>query len=369
MATVTYEEMRDKLMSLDELRARVAPTEHLSEFEFSTSANDAVFNYPEGWQDAISKEADGLTPTDVTITLQNQGVTRPLTKDAALEAASLVGLQKSYTLATPGPMISDHVNYWYSHGDKNLKLLAGPQRGVAFTRASITPFSNNEILGAVLEGVAVKYGLSAIDDVAVDYKFNHDLRSTNMRLIVPTVSRLIDSARHTAEVPDTWSIGVDIRNSVTGVTPLELSGYLFSWWCTNGCTTKHVSSGKYRRKPTASPEDAYDWARTVVDEVLGGLEDELDSVQALTQIPLEGELNETLGRMFNQFGVPTNLRELVIGNLVESDDLTAYGLMQAITSAANGDGLSEAAVSSLLHAGGQVAHVLADRCETCHRFG
>lgn len=361
---IEVETMRDSLLTLDNVRERLAPTENLGQYTFQAEGDEVSFVYPAGWQSGLTKASDGLTPTPATFTIRG-GPTFSLTKDAALEAASIVGLQKSYTLATPGPLITEHMNYWYSHMDKELKLLATPHRGLAFTRGTISPFSNEELLAAVLEGVNDYYHTS---DVVADYKFNHNLEKTTLRLIVPTASRYIQSARHGATDPDQWSVGINISNSLIGASSLELSGYLFSWWCTNGCTTTHVTSGKYRRKPTATPDEAYTWAKDVVEEVLGGLEHELDAVQALTQVPLEGELNETLGQMFNQFGVPANLRENVINNLVESDDLTAYGLLNSITAAANDSDLSAANVDALLRAGGSVSHALADRCEVCHRI-
>jgi len=358
---IDIEKMRASLMSIDKLREKLAITEHLSEYEFDTDKPEAVFNYPDNWvQESGGPKADDMTPSTVTVSVK--GTEFPLTRGAALEAASIMGIQKSYALATPGSLITPHVNYWYSHSKKNLKLLAG-QNGVAFVRGTINPFSNDEILGVVLEGIQEKYNSS---DVLADYKFTHSLDKTKMRLIVPASQREIMSARHGATDPDAWNIGLEITNSVTGDSPLEVNGYLFSYWCTNGCTTTHVTSGKYRRKPTAKAEDAYDWAKNVVDEVLGGMEAELDRVEHLTQIPLEGELNDTLGQMFNQFGVPANLRSRVLENLAESSDLTAYGLLNSITAAANDPELSASGVSALLNAGGQVANAMENRCGTCH---
>lgn len=360
---IAFEEMRESLLTVDEVRTKLQVTENLGEYDFDTGAKEVQFSYPAGWQGGLDKE-DNLALTSASIKLAN-GVERRLTLGAAVEAASIFGLQKSYTLACPGPMIEDHLNHWYNNSDKRLKLLASEQAGVGLTRATVKPFSNIELLDAALTGIEKRYGNA--DEVLVDYKFLHTIDQTNMRLIVPA-SRTIASARNSSELPDSWSLGLDISNSVTGATALQQQGYLFSWWCTNGATTTHVASGKYRRKPSLDVTDAYEWAAGVVDEILGGLEHELDKVAELTQIPLEGELNETLGQIFRQFNVPVNVRGIVLENLVESDDLTAYGLMNAITAAANDSTLSANAVAALLAAGGRVPGALASRCETCHNF-
>lgn len=367
---INVDEMRDKLMSVTTLKEKLEPTEHLAEYEFQTVADEAnhvTFEFPNGWQEEIKdKSVDPMTISSATVNLNGHEFS--LTKGAALKATSLIGLEQAYVLNTPGELIAPQVNWHYQHGGnkkKDMKLLASNDNGIAFVRGSIHPFSNVELIDAVLEGIQDKYGT---DDVLVDYKFNHDLDKTNMRLVVPTRSHNVTSARTEQAGNDPWSVGIEIKNSVTGQSSLELSGYLFAWWCTNGCTFNHVASGKYRRKPSLSPQDAYEWARYSVDEVLGDLEHEFDSIDSLTQVPLEGELNDTLGNMFERFRIPVETRQTVMANLVESDDLSAYGLMNAITAAANDEEMSPAAVGSLLNAGGQVAHVMGERCEVCHRF-
>lgn len=362
--TIDIEQMRSRLLTLDDARGRLEQTEHLGQYEFQTDGSNSVnFDFPDTWNVGLEHQ-DDLFVTQASVNLD--GFTRHLTKEAALKAFAEAGWPKALAMKTPGKMAADHVNYWYNgHMDKGLKLLASDQAALGFTRDTIQPFSNIEILNRVLDAIQDRY---SSNDVLVDYKFHHDLKSTHMRLIVPSSVRHIASARCEQATDDPWSVGIDIRNSVTGAESLELKGYLFAWWCTNGATSTHASSGKYRRKPTVDSTDAYDWARHVVDEVLGGLEGELDQVESLPNIPLDGELNATLAGVFDRFKVPQRAREDVIANLVESDDLTAYGLMNAITQAANDDEMSPAAVSALLTAGGNVAHVMGDRCPTCHKF-
>lgn len=110
----------------------------------------------------------------------------------------------------------------------------------------------------------------------------------------------------------------------------------------------------------------YLWAQEAVDAVLGGLEHSFDSVQALTDIPLEGEVGATARDVFDQYRVPVRARERIINELVEANQLTMYGLVNAITAAANGDVRPEEQ-QLLMSVGGDVVHHT-DRCESCRRI-
>lgn len=359
---ITLEQMRGQLMTLDVAKQRLAPTEGLSEYSFDTTGNSNKirFDYPDGWAEKVGPDADGLTPTDVVMRLDDTEIL--LTKDAALDAASKVGLQKSYVLATPGRLISDHMNYWYNNGDKELKLLAG-NYGVAFTRATVTPYSNHALIDSAVDAIRQRYGSSA--EVLVDYKFAHNLERSDIRLIIADASRSIQSISRSE--PDEWSIGINLNNSITGHSSLELSGYGFSWICTNGMISEHISSGKYRRKLTASVEESYEWTSESVDAILEGMEMELERISHLTEISLEDELVDTLDSMFKEFGVPASLRERVVDNLAESDDLSAYGLLNAVTAVGNDPDLSAKHVEHLLRSAGRIPDSLIHRCPTCHK--
>jgi hypothetical protein len=359
--------MRSRLLTIDAAKEVLAPTEGLQQYEFETDGRHRVhFEFPDGWNSDLDSK-DDFAPTNATVRVHDTEI--PLTKHGALDAASTVGISKSYAADTPGSLVTPHLNFHYNNGargQKSLKLLAGNNGGLAFTRGTIQPFSNSALLDAVSEGIVEKYG---DQELMVDYKLNNTLDRSNLRVIVPQHTRNIGSARAAHAGNDPWSVGIEITNSLTGAGSLELLGNLFAWWCTNGCTMEHSSSGRYRRSVTRSPEDAYDWARHAVDDVFNDLEHEFDTIEALTQIPLEGELNETVTQVFDKFKVPEDARDTIMTNLVESDDLSAYGLLNAITASANNPALSGTNVTSILRAGGAFARVIhLERCESCHRF-
>jgi hypothetical protein len=123
-----------------------------------------------------------------------------------------------------------------------------------------------------------------------------------------------------------------------------------------------------RRGATGKSDAVYEWAADAVDEVLGGLEGSLDLVQGMTDISIEGSAVEALRDVFTTYRVPTAHRNRILGNMINEDNLTMYALMQAVTEAANADGVSPADMDRLMRAGGDLPAIANDRCDSCHRF-
>jgi hypothetical protein len=137
--------------------------------------------------------------------------------------------------------------------------------------------------------------------------------------------------------------------------------------CTNGMIDVSASADSWsRRSGGQESEEVYAWAQEAVDNVLGGLESSFDQVQALTNMPLEGEVGAAARDVFEQHRVPMRARERIINELVETDNLTMYGLMNAITAAANGDVRPEEQ-QLLMSVGGEIVQH-AERCDSCHRI-
>lgn len=359
---IVASEMVD-LISVETLADELAATEPLTSVEFVPDGDSpkVKFSLPSGWNTGM-KDSPGTAPTLAVVDVG--GTEYSLTKDAILQATSLIGLQRDYVLRTPGALVSEHLNYWMTHiPNKSFKMLDVEGTGVAFTKGTVTPISNLALLEQAIEGLHQEYGQDT--SILVDYKRFHDLRRTNFRLIVPEKVRTLKSHRSES---DQWSLGIDVQNSLTAEAPTTVRGYLFAWWCTNGATSTHASSGSYSRKGSPTEAEALEWAKASVDDILGGLEHELDSVEQLIDIPIEGEVNATLHDIFTRYKVPAGAREDIISELVESDDLTMYGVMAAITQAANHSGLSAPLVARLLEVGGDLPGAATGRCGSCHRL-
>ena len=126
----------------------------------------------------------------------------------------------------------------------------------------------------MLEGIQAKYGEG---EVLADYKFTTTWSA-------PTCGSSSPARSGSSPVPGsrtiTWSAGIQLRNSLAGTEQTALDGYLFRWWCTNGCTDTIAEVSALNRRQSPSPEEAYEWAREAVNEILGGLEGSFDAVQS-----------------------------------------------------------------------------------------
>jgi hypothetical protein len=251
---------------------------------------------------------------------------------------------------------------------KSYKILGiQGDKAAAIPRASVMPYSNLRLLDTALESIQAQYGEG---QVFADYKFVHDLQRTHLRLIIPEHVRTI---QNTGTDNDTWSVGIQIKNSLTGLEQTEINGYLFRYWCTNGAIDTRSNSNAVwsRRGRIGRDEDAvFEWAKDAVDEVLGGFESSFDAVQAMTEINIEGSAREALNDVFSTYRIPGPHRDRIISSMINEDTLTMYSLMQAVTEAANADNLNAVDVDRLMRAGGDLpAFVEEGRCNPEHPCG
>ncbi len=368
--TITVSDMRSKLFTLDEVGAELGRTEPLSTHNFTVG--DAVrFRLDDDWHYQIN-DLDGTDPVNAYVQLgHGPGTTEHrLTKDAVLEATSICGISKTYAARCPAPLLTPQLNYWFREGlaakpgHRDYQLLSAGGNGAAITRSSIVPFSNLRLLDQAVTGIREHFGTGA--EILADYKFSHSLRRTHLRLIVPDTSREITG---TGTADDTWCLGLQIKNSLTGESRTSIDGYLFRWVCTNGAIDTHATSGAWTRRGGGPEAMVYEWAREAVDEVLGGLEHSLDAVQEMVTIPIEGHVNDVLRDVFDHYRVPLPERARVIEALIEAGGpLTMYTLMAAITSVANDTSLDPAHIENLLRMGGDLPHAATSRCDACQRL-
>lgn len=354
-----------KLHSVEDLRATLATTEPMSSVGFPVG-DSVKFKINPAWNHGIeTKSGSDLVDAFVRV---GKGATKEfqLTKDALLEATSVTGLPKGYVARTPANLVEPQLNYWFREGlgAKDFKLLVvNDEAAHALTRSTVTPFSNIRLLDEALDTIHARYGDDA--EVLVDYKNHHSLRSTAFRLIVPSESRILTD---TGTDNDSWSCGVQVKNSLIGESQTSIDGYLFRWWCTNGAIDTSASTGVWSRRSGGQGDEVFEWARSAVDEVLGGLDHAFDAIQAMTEISLENEVADTLRDIFQTYRVPAPQREAIIKGMVDSDQLNMYAVMQAITAAANGADVDPLHAEALMRVGGELPHVAHDRCGACRRL-
>lgn len=355
MATVTVDDMRSKLISIEQVQTELSKTEPITSDNIN-SETKILFKFDPEWTDSL----DAIPGTaGVDAIMRINGSDHQMTKEAALQAAANFGITGALVKRLPSDLLEKNLNYFYStgfgvNGAKDYNVLSVQDRVSAFTRSTVVPFSNLALLENAIAGIRSNYGKDA--EILADYKFSNSLMQTDIRLIIPESSRDIKDS-HMNDVldgNDRWSAGLHLSNSLIGKTQTSLEAYLFRWWCTNGCTTQLADAGVWSRRSDGQQEDVYEWARNAVDDVLGGLEGRFDQIQALTGLNVAGNTNDIVSEIFSRYNVPTSQRTAITENLLESETLTMYSIMNAITQVANDSTLSPARADKLMRIGGDI---------------
>jgi hypothetical protein len=367
--TITIDDMRDQLLTLDEAGEMLAETEPFVQHTLVVDSK-VKFQLAADWHKAGLNE-----PTSAYLETAS-GQRFQLTPQAVLEAGAYCGIPRGLQRKQPGWLLKDQLNWWYQGGlgSQEFKVFGRDRDNddplaMATCRGTIQPFSNIALLDIVVSGLRKQYGEDA--EVLVDYKATNSLERTNMRLIVPSSERAVTGSRVDG---DLWCAGMEFANSLIGVSHpgTRLGGYFFRYVCTNGQTDNLASTGKLARRTISDPSEAYEWARKSVDEVLGGLEHAFESIQALTTVRVggsHGSIGQILTELFARSGVPQREQRRISGALTDLDgEITLYDVAGAITQAANDQAVSPRTVDSLLALGGHIAHANHDRCDNCHQL-
>ncbi len=352
MATVTLDQMKDKLLTIEQVTQQLQKTEPLNT-DFISSESKVKFQLRADWAQGI----DSMAGTDpVGAVMDINGVERQMTKEAVLQAAANFGLTAPYiSKKIPAHLTEGLLNYHYSGGMGNTEynVLSVGDTIAAFTRPTLVPFSNLQLLERTIEGIEHRHGKGT--PIYADYKMNNSLMQTDVRLIVPAQERVMHNTGM-ADVPvgqsDVWMAGLHLSNSLVGKKQTTLEAYLFRWWCTNGATTLLDGVGNWSRRSNGQNDDIYEWAQETVDEVLGGLEYRFDQVQALTALNIAGNTADVLREIFSRYEVPVSQRDAIMAQMMESETLTMYAIMQAITQVANEAGMDARRSDRLMRIGG-----------------
>lgn len=358
MATVSVDQMRDKLLSIEQVQNVLAKTEPLST-DYVSSQNKILFKLDPDWNATLDVAA-GTEP--VAAVMRIDGKDLQLTKDAALQAGALFGYSSALMKKMPADLTERNLNYWYGggFGENEYNVLSVGGSVAAFTRPSLVPFSNLELLDNALVGVRNLYGSDV--EILADYKHMNTLQQTDIRLIIPEHTRTIENSgmNDVLDGNDLWSAGLHLSNSMIGKKQTSLDAYLFRWWCTNGCTTILPEVGTWSRRTDGQQEDVYAWARDSVEEILGGLEGRFDQIQALTALNVAGNTADIVREIWEQYKVPVSQRQQITDTLLESETLTMYSILNAITSVANEAELDPRRADVLMRIGGDLPTAVFD---------
>lgn len=351
MATVTLDMVQSKLLSIEEVTQVLQMTEPLDTTLLTNEASTG-FQFAPDWAAGLA----ALDSTDVVdAVMRINGTEHQITKEAIFQAGANFGLPRSYMSDLPSNYTQSLLNYHYGAGmgDSAFNVLTVNDTVSAFTRPTVVPFSNIALLESVINGIQDKYpGI----DIYADHKYTNSLLQTDVRLITPAISRVMEDTGM-RDIPDgfgdDWLSGIHLRNSLIGKVQTSLEAYSFRYWCANGCTTTLDNIGTWSRRTDGQDEDAaYEWARQSVDEILGHMDPLFDQVQALANLNVNGNIVDVLREIFTQYEVPVSQRDSIMENLQATPNLTMYHVQQAITQAANEEGMPDRRRDRLMRIGG-----------------
>jgi len=353
--------MRSKLITVDRLKEILGATEPATALPVNTvdDGPPVEFKVNPGWADGYDKRS-ALAPVDAKAKVGGREVR--LSGDALLTAASAVGMPMAFAQKTPAAIVEEALNWHYAHLNKRYTLVAANDVAIAFTKGNVVPFSNVNLLNAMVAGIG-QTGYTG--EILTDYKYRHDVRKTRFRLILPDRVHSING-----RISDTWSYGIEGSNSLINEIPTAQKAYAFRWVCTNGQTTTHGAGQWARRTMGQEPEQVYEWARRAVDESLQGLDAEFAKLDHMANTSLSPEdVGHTVQDIMESHNVPRPAREGILQAVLNNEDNTLYGVHAAFTEAANAtDTLSGDQVDTLLAIGGVLTGELENRCNSCHRI-
>lgn len=361
---ISAEDMPD-LLTIDEGLATIAASDSPEFRDFVSDGSGPKMDFETGWNSGIlDRPMDDLVP----VQMKFQDETFPMTRAALQELTSQVGLLKNYVAKTPDSLVSPHIDYWMKNMDNKHRVLIEDGAIVSLCKPSKhDPFPSLPLAEGVVSAMSEKLGVD-VSELKVDYKLSADRDRVAARFVAP-VQKTIQSSRGGLSVADDWSVGIQLMTSLSGATRLSLSGYLFAWWCTNGATTTHAETTKFTKRADGTDlVDALEWTEGSVDAVLDGIGHELEAVAELTEVSVKGDLSQVMHEVFAQTPTPVNLRENVLMNVAEMEDMTAYGLMNAVTVGANRLDMEDRHRQLLMGMGGDMTRLFGDRCSSCHRL-
>lgn len=348
---VAYAEMKERLMPLDTAKQRLATTEPLA----AVPVQDGVkvkWDFSPDWALLLDSSL-GTDKVPATVTVDSKEF--QLTKDAVLSAASAFGLPGAHAKVLPPHLLNQEMDYWFNDGiGKNAFnfFVVGDSVASALVKSTKQPFSNLALLEAIETAVRKRMGST---EILVDYKFNHSLYKTDVRLVIPEYGHTIDSSTK----DDEWCAGVHLSNSLIAKTQTAVEAYLFRWVCTNGAISQ-VSEGDHwnRRTDGQDIEDVLLWAQRAVDDVFESMPAKWSELQQLTQVNIEGNAEEILREVFRTYGVPYTQQNEILSTFADAEELSMYELMQAITELANNEALKPERADTLMRIGGSIPTAL-----------
>lgn len=296
----------------------------------------------------------------------------PANSHAHSQVAEYVGIPKAYydRMRTEAPaLLSDNVNRWFrDHADETRMVRTLDGNINAFLSDRYRPLDNEDLGEAVLP-VLLDMNLMVMSSEITERRMYIKAVDRTLERDVPTGRKMGDGS-HTFF--DTVSPAIIISNSEVGAGRLSIETGVYTRVCTNlamigsnfkkqhvggkfdmiGEDVQHLLSDK-----TKQLSDAAVWAQ--VRDVIKGAFDAV-KFEAVTRKlgdaaadRIEGDVVEVVNRFAKRNTIGEDTSKSILRHLIESADLSRYGLHSAVTRASQ-DVADYDVATELERLGGQV---------------
>lgn len=248
-----------------------------------------------------------------------------LSRDAFVKASRLCGIPETYVNKFPDTDLSflnEHLNYWFSHRDDDMKMLLKGDTVVSFMKPTTDYYSRTHLF-ELAEDI-----LTTGDTEPLLYDHVHNSLDKGLHYSI------ISQKQAFMRPGDLVRGGIQVQDHVLGDLPMVITGYVWRQVCGNGMMSKEILS-KYSRKSDISNLD--EWFIEAVASCNETIEEEFARFRHLQEVPVEKHGADILHSIFSEFKVSPAMREAITDNVVNEGADTLYDVVNAITASANNE--------------------------------
>jgi hypothetical protein len=252
-----------------------------------------------------------------------------LSRDAFIKASRLCGIPETYVSKFPDTdlsLLSDHLNYWFSHRDDDMKMLLKGDTVVSFLKPTTDYYSRTHLFEMAERILNTGGGAPLL--------YDHVHNSLDKGLHYAIISQ----KQAFMQPGDLVRGGIQVQDHILGELPMVVTGYVWRQVCGNGMLSKEILS-KYSRKSDISNLD--EWFTEAVTACNETIEEEFARTRHLQDVPIERHGADILHSVFSEFKVSPAMRGAITDNVVNEGADTLYDIVNAITAAANNEEFSE----------------------------
>lgn len=293
----------------------------------------------------------------------------PLDRDATFSAITrLPGGSETMAERWPVNLMVEALNFFFDHREGDFKMLVDGSGAVRqFVKPNALLFDPTRVLDAMVDAMGAHGGKEHV----VVKDFRHSLDETRFSVIVPQgqAEQFIE-----ARPGDVTVGGLYFSGSLLGKGNPELSIFTDRVVCSNGMVQRAGSTrfraGNADDEAEGPMDKMLEWLATSCQTLTGApLTEEFARIRHLTEHVVDDEhLPATLADIFDRFSIPAQLQAQVQEAMAEEADGTMYGIVQAITRAAqHSPSLTDPQRHNLMARAGDVALHSQQVCGSCQR--